>query len=148
MRACSWWEDGLCKIHSIKCSKIVFLNLKCLKCRIPFFLKHFTRSVVYNIFVVSALKAPSKRLKGTLVVTIYICWKMWFDMMPCISGARSCFLPESRACGCLSPNLSPLLLLSPSLLSPGGNPGNIKKSINVLIPCPCPRNIDKCDTKI
>ena len=73
---------------------------------------------------------------------------MWFDMMPCISGARSCFLPESRARGCVSPNLSPLLLLSPSLLSPGGNPGNIKKSINVLIPCPCPRNIDKCDTKI
>ena len=53
VRACSWsvWEDGLCKIHSIKCSKIVFLDLKCLKCRISFFIKHFTRSVVYNIFV-------------------------------------------------------------------------------------------------
>ena len=73
VRACFWWEDGLCKIHSIKCSKIVFLDLKCLKCRISFFIKHFTRSVVYNIFVVSALKAPSKRLKGTLVATIYIC---------------------------------------------------------------------------
>ena len=28
------------------------------------------------------------------------------------------------------------------------DPGDIKKSINVLIPCPCPRNIDKCDSKI
>ena len=28
------------------------------------------------------------------------------------------------------------------------DPGNVKKSTNVLIPCPCPRNIDKCDIKI
>ena len=52
----------------------MFLDLKCLKCRISFFIKHFTRSVVYNIFVVSALKAPSK-MRG-------------------ISGARSCSSPS------------------------------------------------------
>ena len=94
--------------------------------------------------LVSALKALCRQRGwgGTLVVTIYICWvihsggvkKKWFDTMPCISGARSCFLPESRA---------------PCPPFSGWNPGNIKKSSNVfLIPCPCSRNIDKCDTKI
>ena len=87
--------------------------------------------------LVSALKALCQRgWKGTLVVTIYICWsnpqwwgwKKWFDTMPCISGARSCFLPESRA---------------PCPPFSGWNPGHIKKSSNVLIPCPCPRDIDK-----
>ena len=69
VRACSWsaWEDGLCKIHSIKCSKIVFLDLKCLKCRISFFIKHFTRSVVYNIFVATyLLRPPSKHRQRCL----------------------------------------------------------------------------------
>ena len=74
------WEDGLCKIHSIKCkmfkncvwqlkcSKIVFLSLKCLKCRISFFIKHFTRSVDYNIFVATTylLRPPSKHRQRCL----------------------------------------------------------------------------------
>ena len=82
VREWSWsaWEDGLCKIHSIKCkmfkncvwqlkcSKIVFLSLKCLKCRISFFIKHFTRSVDYNIFVATTylLRPPSKHRQRCL----------------------------------------------------------------------------------
>ena len=57
------WEDGLCKIHSIKCSKLCF----CLKCRISFCIKHFTRSVVYNIFVATyLLRPPSKHRQRCL----------------------------------------------------------------------------------
>ena len=48
---------------------------------------------------------PSKRLKRDFSsYNLYLLsnpqwwgWKKWFDTMPCISGARSCFLPESRA---------------------------------------------------
>ena len=55
------------KIHSKKCSKIVFLDLKCLKCRISFCIKHFTRSVVYNIFVATyLLRPPSKHRQRCL----------------------------------------------------------------------------------
>ena len=54
-------------LHSIKCSKIVFLDLKCLKCRISFCIKHFTRSVVYNIFVATyLLRPPSKHRQRCL----------------------------------------------------------------------------------
>jgi hypothetical protein len=53
-------------LHSIKCSKLCF----CLKCRISFCIKH----ICGNIFVASALKAPSKML-GT-------------------SGAKSCSSPS------------------------------------------------------
>ena len=57
------WEDGLCKIHSIKCSNLCF----CLKCRISFGIKHFTKSVVYNIFVATyLLRPPSKHRQRCL----------------------------------------------------------------------------------
>ena len=45
----------------------MFLDLKCLKCRISFFIKHFTRSVVYNIFVATyLLRPPSKHRQRCL----------------------------------------------------------------------------------
>ena len=45
----------------------MFLSLKCLKCRISFFIKHFTRSVVYNIFVATyLLRPPSKHRQRCL----------------------------------------------------------------------------------
>ena len=45
----------------------MFLDLKCLKCRIFFFIKHFTRSVVYNIFVATyLLRPPSKHRQRCL----------------------------------------------------------------------------------
>ena len=47
--------------------KMVLLDLKCLKCRISFCIKHFTRSVVYNIFVATyLLRPPSKHRQRCL----------------------------------------------------------------------------------
>ena len=50
-----------------KMFKMVLLDLKCLKCRISFCIKHFTRSVVYNIFVATyLLRPPSKHRQRCL----------------------------------------------------------------------------------
>ena len=50
-----------------KMFKMVLLHLKCLKCRISFCIKHFTRSVVYNIFVATyLLRPPSKHRQRCL----------------------------------------------------------------------------------
>ena len=125
------------------------------------------RSVVYNIFceisppccVRPQGTLPSKRLRRDFSsYNLYILsnaqWLGWkCGMIWCLASVEwevvSC--PSHVPVAASLPTCLPFSFWAPLSclrVEIPADPGNVKKSINVLIPCPCPRNIDKCDIKI
>ena len=92
VRACSWsgWEDGRCKIHSIKCSKIVFLPQMP---NIMFPQTWFKICRLQHICCVRLQSTVKKVERDLSSYNLYLL-KNWFDAMPGISGAKSCSSPS------------------------------------------------------